>query len=282
MTSASTKARAAAKPRATTARTEAPRADASRSKSQTGARKAKAAHKQPPAQTPLLTASIADPAKSSSQMQVLKPARLREQVYDHLRERIQAGQITFDDRLVDVDIANSFGVSRMPVREALMQLVHDGMLESTTRGFVLRRYSDLEIEEIFEIRRLLEPAAATIAAKNMTKSALSEMQSAIAECTKASRANNFAAFVIANAAFRRAWLARVPNSHLVASLERYVDHVQVIRLVTLSQPPVRADVLARLHEIHAAFGAGKTERVAALFKEHVDAAVLAYQTYRRP
>ena len=67
---------------------------------------------------------------------------LREQVYGDLRERIHKGQLTFEDRLVDVDIANDFGVSRMPVREALMQLVHDGMIESTTRGFVLRRYSD--------------------------------------------------------------------------------------------------------------------------------------------
>ena len=70
---------------------------------------------------------------------------------------------------MDVEIANEFGVSRMPVREALMQLVHDGMIESTSRGFVLRRYSDREIEEIFEIRRLLEPAAAAIAAKKMTE-----------------------------------------------------------------------------------------------------------------
>ncbi len=100
---------------------------------------------------------------------------LREQIYENLRERIHAGQFTFDDRLVDVDIANEFGVSRMPVREALMQLVHDGMIESTSRGFVLRRYSDQEIEEIFEIRRLLEPAAAAIAAKKMTDAALEEM-----------------------------------------------------------------------------------------------------------
>ena len=111
---------------------------------------------------------------------ITKPARiakavsLREQIYENLRERIHTGQLTLDERLVDVEIANEFGVSRMPVREALMQLVHDGMIESTSRGFVLRRYSDREIEEIFEIRRLLEPAAAAIAAKKMTEHALAK------------------------------------------------------------------------------------------------------------
>lgn len=226
------------------------------------------------------------PAKASqgdaSQMKVLKQASLREQIYDHLRERIHAGLLTFDERLVDIDIANKFGVSRMPVREALMQLVHDGMLESTTRGFMLRRYSDEEIAEIFEIRRLLEPAAAMIAAKNMTDTVLATMDSAIDAGIKASDADDFVAFVIANAMFRRAWLAQVPNSQLVAALARYIDHVQIIRLVTLSQRPVRDDVLGRLRSIHDAFKAGDAESVSTLFKQHVDAAVLAYKTYRRP
>lgn len=226
--------------------------------------------------------TAAKPQPKAPPAKVLKAVSLREQVYDHLRERIHTGQFTFDDRLVDVDIANEFGVSRMPVREALMQLVHDGMIESTTRGFVLRRYSDQEIAEIFEIRRLLEPAAATIAAKNMTDDALETMDGAIGAGIKASKADDFTAFVIANATFRRAWLAQVPNSQLVAALARYIDHVQVIRLVTLSQRTVREDVLERLRAIHEAFGAGKADRVSTLFKQHVDAAVVAYRTYRTP
>ena len=40
-----------------------------------------------------------------------------------------------------------------------------------------------------------------------------------------------------------AWLAQVPNTQLVAAMARYIDHVQIIRLVTLSQPAVRSDVL---------------------------------------
>jgi DNA-binding GntR family transcriptional regulator len=212
---------------------------------------------------------------------VLKAVSLREQVYEHLRERIQSGQFTFDDRLVDVDIASEFGVSRMPVREALMQLVHDGMIESSTRGFILRRYSDQEIADIFEIRRLLEPAAAEIAARKMTDQALKTMDDAIRDGIEASQANDFAAFVVANAAFRSAWMAQVPTAQLIAALARYIDHVQVIRLVTLSQRPVRDDVLKRLRAIHDAFHAGDADRVGALFREHVDAAVLAYRTYKK-
>lgn len=212
-------------------------------------------------------------------MKVLKSVSLREQIYEHLRERIRTGQLTFEDRLVDVDIASQFGVSRMPVREALMQLVHDGAIESTSRGFVLRRYSDQEIADIFEIRRLLEPAAAEIAARKMTESALEIMESAIQAGITASIADDFADFVVANAAFREAWIAQVPNKQLIAALSRYFDHVQIIRLVTLSQRPVRDSVLGRLRKIHDAFRAGDAERAAALFRDHVDEAEQAYRTY---
>jgi DNA-binding GntR family transcriptional regulator len=218
--------------------------------------------------------------KPMAKAPVLKAVSLREQIYEHLRERIQTGQFTFDDRLVDVDIASEFGVSRMPVREALMQLVHDGMIESSTRGFILRRYSDQEVADIFEIRRLLEPAAAEIAARKMTDEALAKMDQAIHDGIRASEANDFSAFVVANAAFRGAWMAQVPNAQLIAALARYIDHVQIIRLVTLPQRPVRDDVLARLRVIHEAFSARDADRVGALFREHVDAAVLAYRTYR--
>jgi DNA-binding GntR family transcriptional regulator len=223
--------------------------------------------------------SIKQKSSDKAQMKVLKAVSLREQIYDHLCERIRTGQLTFDDRLVDVDIASEFGVSRMPVREALMQLVHDGAIESTTRGFMLRRYSNREIADIFEIRRLLEPAAAEIAAGKMTAMALAAMEDAIRAGIEASDANDFTAFVVANAAFREAWMAQVPNKQLIAALARYFDHVQVIRLVTLSQRPVRDDVLGRLRQIHDAFCAGDAKQVAALFRDHVDAAVQAYRTY---
>jgi DNA-binding GntR family transcriptional regulator len=223
--------------------------------------------------------SIKPKPTAKAQMKILKAVSLREQIYEHLRERIRTGQFTFEDRFVDVDIAAQFGVSRMPVREALMQLVHDGAIESTSRGFVLRRYSDQEIADIFEIRRLLEPAAAEIAARKMTESALEIMESAIQAGITASIADDFTNFVVANAAFREAWIAQVPNKQLIAALSRYFDHVQIIRLVTLSQRPVRDNVLGRLREIHDAFRAGDARRAGALFRDHVDEAEQAYRTY---
>ena len=218
---------------------------------------------------------------------VVKPAKiakavsLREQVYEYLRERIRKGQLTLEDRLVDVDIANEFGVSRMPVREALMQLVHDGMIESTTRGFVLRRFTDQEIGEIFEIRRLLEPAAAAGAAFNMTRAALQQMSNALAECERAHKMSDSMAFIIANAEFRGAWLSQVPNTQLAAAIARYIDHVQAVRLKTLSSATVRHDVLDRMRAIYTAFQAKNSREVAKLVEKHVQAAFSFFRSEER-
>ena len=65
------------------------------------------------------SAAMKTKAQTRPQAKVLKAVSLREQVYEHLRARIHEGQLTFEDRLVDVDIADEFGVSRMPVREVV-------------------------------------------------------------------------------------------------------------------------------------------------------------------
>jgi len=226
--------------------------------------------------------SLKTNAASKRAPKLSKAVSLREQIYENLRERINTGELTFDDRLVDVDIANEFGVSRMPVREALMQFVHDGMIESTTRGFVLRRRTDREIDEIFQIRRLLEPAAAAGAASNMTESALRQMSNALDACARAHRAGDATAFILGNAKFRGAWIAQVPNTHLASAISRYIDHVQAVRLRTLPSATVRNDVLARMKMIHEAFRKGSATEASKLVEKHVLAALEFYRSNPLP
>jgi DNA-binding GntR family transcriptional regulator len=213
--------------------------------------------------------SIKPKPATKAQIKVLKALSLREQIYEYLRERIRTGQLTFEDRLVDVDIAKEFGVSRMPVREALMQLVHDGAIESTTRGFVLRRFTDREIEEIFEIRRLLEPAAAAGAALNMTAQALEQMRDALEACERAHKVGDSTGFILANARFRGAWVAQVPNTRLAVEILRFIDHVQAVRLTTLPNAAVQRDVVERMRAIHKAFQNKDAAGAARLVETHV-------------
>lgn len=162
-----------------------------------------------------------------------------------------------------------------------MQLVNDGMLESTSRGFVLRRFSDGEIEDIFEIRNLLEPVAAAHAASNMTAVALQRMESALEDCRRAGRNGELSRFISCNAEFRGVWLEQVANRQLVAAIKNHVDHVQAVRLATLKRKEVRKDVLDKMQDLYLAFRARDSSKASAVIEGALTAALNVFRFERQ-
>ncbi|MGE8591085.1 MAG: GntR family transcriptional regulator, partial [Alcaligenes sp.] len=158
--------------------------------------------------------------KSKPAAQILN---IRQQVYRHLRSRMRSGEIAYDDRLVDHEIAAELQVSRMPVREALLQLTSEGLLEGTSRGFVLRRFTPADIAQIFEIRMLLEPEAAAAACRQAGLEGLALMNKAAAAAEKAHAAQDPLQYMIANDAFRESWITLCPNTHLSTMIMRLSD-----------------------------------------------------------
>lgn len=210
---------------------------------------------------------ISDPAR--------KP-KLRERVYDIVRERIQMGHIRLEDRLVDHDIACELHVSRMPVREALMQLTNEGLLEGTARGFILRRYTLTQMGEIFEIRTLLEPPAAASASLHAQAKGLAEMGLALEKAQQARTIGDIDEFMRDNARFRWAWLTMVPNRQLADAIARYIDHAQVVRLMTMDDPDVRQIILDGMQGLYQAFLSGDAELVRSRMLTHARAAAACY------
>ena len=88
--------------------------------------------------------------------------------YDYLLARLRSGIPGASERLVEADIANHLGVSRVPVRQALLQLVAEGYLVSTPRGYKMPTLTPQDVDDVFELRLLLEPRAAALAARDVT------------------------------------------------------------------------------------------------------------------
>lgn len=96
---------------------------------------------------------------------LIEPAeRLSDKVYAKLREEIDSGAIVAGQRLVEVEVAGRYGVSRTPVREALIRLAREGALVPAERGFALPRDDQAAMRERLEARRLLDVALARGAA----------------------------------------------------------------------------------------------------------------------
>ena len=176
-------------------------------------------------------------------------------VYLEILGRIQQGLVAPGTKLVDTVIAQELGVSRMPVREALLRLVHEGYLIGTTRGFMLPQLSDEDVAEIFEIRKLIEPRAAAAAAQVITAETLAEMEDAYALAHQALDHNDGLGLIQANTSFRQAWLGAVPNRRLAATIGRFVDHVQTVRSRTLFDRETQLVVVTLMTDLIVAFRA---------------------------
>lgn len=102
---------------------------------------------------------------------------VRETVLANLRQEIIAGRLRPGDRLVERDLADRFGVSRVPVRETIRSLVGEGFVHfETPRRTVVRLLTANDVKELFELHEALEVYAAGLAAARATPEDLAEVQ----------------------------------------------------------------------------------------------------------
>lgn len=124
----------------------------------------------------------------------------------------------------------------MPARDALMRLAHEGYLEPTTRGFILPRLDHVEILEIFDLRRLLEPRAAAMAAQGLSEEELVALEETLNDARSAMAEGDQERLFRACEIFRNGWISAVSNSSLRKALHRYMTQVQAVRMMTFADP----------------------------------------------
>lgn len=202
---------------------------------------------------------------------VERPVALAEQVYHALRERLRSGAIGPGQSLQEVQLAEALGVSRTPVREAMARLATEGLLTSDhRRSFTVPALSRKDVDDIYEVRYLVEPAALRrIAPLTVDAHRRASIDAALAEAIAAHRTGDAEAFREAHIRYRNAWLALVPNARLVRLVEQYADHMQHIRALTLGDAAVRTIVLGGLKRVTAALAAGDGDAAAAAMLDHL-------------
>lgn len=114
---------------------------------------------------------------------ILTPAaavQLSDEVVHRLREAILGGLFAPGDRLREEQLADALGVSRGPIRNALLQLEREGMVvRRRNRGAIVARLSRSDLEEVYSLRLAIEPVACAWAARNASDRDLTDMQSII-------------------------------------------------------------------------------------------------------
>jgi DNA-binding GntR family transcriptional regulator len=208
---------------------------------------------------------------------VERPVALSDQVYQTLRDNLRNGKILPGYPLQEVQLAAQLGVSRTPVREALTRLAGEGLVSSDGRSFVVPALTLQNLDDIYEVRFLVEPEAVRhVAEQAHNPAALAPVMQALEESVAANKAGDNETFMEANARFRSAWLSLVPNRRLVHAVELYADHVQHLRALTLDNAQVRNVVLRGLKRIASALAAGDGDAAALAMREHLTEAKRAF------
>ncbi len=113
---------------------------------------------------------------------------VRERAYEYLKSSVLSGHFNPGERLTEEHLAKKLGVSRTPVREALHKLESEGLIKPLeTRGFMVSYDSIDEVEELFEIRALLEGHALRIISGKICERDLEQLNGFIEKAEEALR-----------------------------------------------------------------------------------------------
>ena len=163
-------------------------------------------------------------------MQISRPQlTLVDQVYEAILSRIEDGTYGADARLIQEEIAESLGVSRQPVQQALLLLRNEGVLTSAPgRGLMVAPFDQDKVRNLYEIRASLDALACAKAAERSSTRAAAEGPGYIERGWQAVRDKSISALVSADMAFHH-FLYELSGNPMIA--ETASSHWSYLRCV---------------------------------------------------
>lgn len=191
--------------------------------------------------------------------------------YSRLKDDILAMRLAPRQPLVEAELAKMLDMSKTPIREALLGLSHDGLVElNDFRGARVRDFTLADVREIYEIRAVLEPLALRRAFPLMTSELFDEMRDLLGKARTCAEIGDRVQLAAHNRAFHSGLIRQCDNRRLLAILSQFSDQVRLISLRSWVQQPtylVEADQHRSI--LDALDIDGDIDRAATLLGEHI-------------
>jgi DNA-binding GntR family transcriptional regulator len=202
---------------------------------------------------------------------------LREQVLTELRRRIVDGDYAQGERLTETRLADDFGVSRNPVREALRVVEAEGFVQILPRrGAVVVTLDETAVRDLFAVRAQLETLAGGLAAERATPEDVARLHRLLDEASAATDAEDFDQVAELNSRFHRAVIEVSGNRWLLSMSAAMYHHVHwVFRVGAAQRAPHSWQEHIRLVD---AIAAGDPAAATNAARDHVEAAAKAALT----
>ena len=196
--------------------------------------------------------------------------RRADMIVDELEQSILMGEFANGARLDEIKLADRFGVSRTPVREAFQKLEMSGLVEQIPRrGVFVRQPGPVELMEMFEAMAELEAACGGLAAVRISNDALDDLKAANAVCQKAVDQGNADDYYRENERFHHIIYRASGNSYLEAEAARLHKRLRPFRRMQLHLRGRMQQSMKEHEAILQALSDGSANRAAKDLRGHV-------------
>lgn len=211
-----------------------------------------------------------------------RPPTAQEAVLAELRRAILEGDLRPGAQMLQDNIAERLGVSRVPVREALKILEGEGQVAySPHRGYFVAELSYDELGEIYRIRELLEAEAVSVGMKHVTEEDLERMRVAIGDMETAADAGDIVALTAANRRFHFGLIEPCQRPRLIRLIRQLWDSTDPYRSVYFADPEHRALINKEHRAMYDAAEARDPKAAVKLMRTHRTNAIAGLQSLLR-
>lgn len=166
-----------------------------------------------------------------------KHLTLREKILENIRDAIISGSLKAGSRVSEPELAERYGISRTPIREAFRQLESEGYLTVIPRrGAVVSEYSQQDVEDFYAIKSILEGYAARRACEKLTAKELDRLESINEKLADLAGHNDIKHFFKVHGDFHDLFIKAAHNEKLREMIAGLVTKFQRLRLMSLSMP----------------------------------------------
>ena len=160
---------------------------------------------------------------------------LREKILETIREAILKGDLKPGEKVAEPELAEQFGISRTPIREAFRQLESEGYLTVVPRkGAVVAALSERDVQEFYEVKSILEGYAAELAAKNLSDKELAKLESINERLKQLANDGDVKSFYKIHNEFHEMFLKAANNTKLYELIKQLGMKFSRMRMASLS------------------------------------------------
>lgn len=207
-----------------------------------------------------------------------RPPTAQEAVLEELRVAIVSGELRPGEQVLQDALAERFGVSRVPLREALKILEGEGqVVYRPHRGYFVAELDLDDLREVYRIRDLLESEAVRVAVPQIGTDELTALQGALEDVERASAAGDLVAMAAANRRFHFGLLAAAKMPRLLRLVRVLWDATDVYRSLYYADDSHRQVVHDEHRLVLDAVRLGDQERAVELLRQHRERAVVTLE-----